>query len=58
MRKAKGMVDYAVNQFRRINTAESQNSFGRDLKDHLIPSPCCGQGHLLPDQAAQSYFLT
>ena len=25
----------------------------RDLKDHLDPTLCCGQGYLPPDQAAQ-----
>ena len=37
---------------------ESQNCgmvwVGRDLKDHLVPTPCHGQGHLPPDQVAQS----
>ena len=27
---------------------------GRDLKGHLIPAPCHRQGHLPPDQVAQS----
>ncbi|EOA93912.1 hypothetical protein Anapl_14400, partial [Anas platyrhynchos] len=27
---------------------------GRDLKDHPVPAPCHGQGHLPPAQAAQS----
>jgi len=27
---------------------------GRDLADHLVPAPCHGQGHLPPDQGAQS----
>jgi len=27
---------------------------GRDLKDHLVPTPCPGQGHLPLDQVAQS----
>lgn len=27
---------------------------GKDLKDHLFPTPCHGQGHLPPDQFAQS----
>lgn len=27
---------------------------GRSLKDHLVPTPCHEQGHLLLDQAAQS----
>jgi len=27
---------------------------GKDLKDHLVPSPCHGQGPLPPDQVAQS----
>jgi len=27
---------------------------GRDLKDHLVPSPCHGQGHLPLAHAAQS----
>lgn len=27
---------------------------GRDLKDHLIPAPCPGQGHLSGEQLAQS----
>jgi len=26
---------------------------GRDLKDHPVPTPCCGQGCQSPDQAAQ-----
>jgi len=26
----------------------------RKLKHHLVPSPCHGQGHLPPDQVAQS----
>lgn len=26
---------------------------GKDLKDHLFPTPCHGQGHLPPDQFAQ-----
>ena len=26
----------------------------RDLKDHLVPTPCHGQGHLPLDQLAQS----
>lgn len=51
------MVDYAVNQCRKTNTAESQNSFGRDLKDHLIPDPCCEQGHLPPDRLLTHIFL-
>ncbi|KAK4821027.1 hypothetical protein QYF61_012113 [Mycteria americana] len=27
---------------------------GRDLTDHPVPTPCHGQGHLPPDQVAQS----
>ena len=27
---------------------------GRDLKDHLVPTPCHKQGHLPLDQVAQS----
>jgi len=27
---------------------------GRDRKDHPVPNPCHGQGHLPPDQIAQS----
>ena len=27
---------------------------GRDLKDHLVPTPCHGQRHLPLDQGAQS----
>jgi len=27
---------------------------GRDLKDQLVPTHLHGQGHLLPDQVAQS----
>jgi len=27
---------------------------GRDLKDHLVPTPCHEQGHLPLDQVAQS----
>jgi len=27
---------------------------GRDLKHHLVPTPCHGQGHLPQDQGAQS----
>jgi len=27
---------------------------GRDLKDHLVPTPCRGQGHVPLDQVAQS----
>jgi len=27
---------------------------GRDLIDHLVPTPCHGQGHLLLEQVAQS----
>jgi len=27
---------------------------GRDLKDLLIPTPCCGQGHLPPAQVVHS----
>jgi len=26
----------------------------RDLEDHLVPTPCHGQGHLPLDQVAQS----
>ena len=37
---------------------ESQNHrvvrIGRVLTDHLVPTPCHGQGHLPPDQVAQS----
>lgn len=29
---------------------------GRDVKDEFIPTPCHGQGHLSPDQAAQSHI--
>jgi len=25
---------------------------GRDLEDHLVPTPCCGQGSASPNQAA------
>lgn len=28
--------------------------FGRDLKAHLVPTPCCGQGHFSLDQVSQS----
>jgi len=28
-------------------------SFGRDPKEHPVPTPCCGQGHPPEDQAAQ-----
>jgi len=31
---------------------------GRDLKAHLIPTPCHGQGHLPLDQVAQLYHST
>ena len=30
---------------------------GRDLKDHLVPTPCHEQGHLPLDQVAQSSNL-
>jgi len=30
---------------------------GRDLKDHLVPTPCHGQGHFSLDQVAQALFL-
>jgi len=29
-------------------------SVGRDLKDHLVPTPCHGQGHLPLHQVDQS----
>lgn len=57
IKKAKSMVDNAVNQLRRTNIAESQNISGSDPKDHFIPTLCCGQGHLPPAQVAQLYLL-
>lgn len=29
---------------------------GKDLKEHLVPNPCCGLGHLSLDLVAQSFI--